>query len=138
MNIEIRRKRIIGAACDGELWVDGMKACDTAEHARHLTAQGRYHMELRKNKDKDRRVPTLVVDDKGIRGRRPRAACLKVGNGIYRLRQGEILVGRRLMPGVVLRSTEAFDLLYARIDKALLRGREVCVRVIDPDAEFIS
>lgn len=52
-------------------------------------------------------------------------AMMQPGNGVFSLRQGSMLVGEAHAPGFMLKSQELFLLLYGRVYKALLRGKEV-------------
>ena len=52
------------------------------------------------------------------------------GDGALALKQGEIIVGEQLMPGVVTKSRVTYDKLYDRLKKAFRRGGAVQLSVI--------
>ena len=56
---------------------------------------------------------------------------MQPGNGPFRLRQGGILIGEAHAPGFVLKSQERFLQLYDRVKKAMVRGSEVVVEVVE-------
>ena len=83
---------------DGCLKINKVYICDTLEHpTRHLPA-GSY-----------------------VIGTSP----FRHGDGAMALKTGEILVGKRLMPGVVTESQQTYDRLYERLRKAFRRGTPV-------------
>lgn len=130
MNIEIRRFRIRGECCDSCLYVNGDKVCDCTENATHHTPEGTYHVDLRFARDAHRKVPTLIPADDNSQVRRGRFPIIKVGNGALTLKN-QIIVGTRLIPGVLIHSREAFNPLYDRINNAMRRGKEVWVTITD-------
>jgi len=119
MIIELRRKRISGATCDGALLIDGERVCDTAENALHRVAPGIYQLEIRQDKQVNRKLLTLVPESGVGWGHFP---TIRPGNGIHTLARGEILVGDRLLPGVVIHSHDTYERLHGRVYQALKRG----------------
>ncbi|MBE6262618.1 MAG: hypothetical protein E7104_01430 [Prevotella sp.] len=61
----------------------------------------------------------------------PMCPQIKTGNSSMHLTDGSILVGRFLMPGVVIRSAEMFDTLYDRIRKTIERGNNVHITILE-------
>jgi len=129
LNIEIRRYRIRGACCDGHLYIKGKRVCDCAENAYHRLPAGRYKVVIGRVEKERRRMPVLVPTDNDYRVTRGAFPYLKVGNGIYTLRQGQIIVGQRYLPGVLLHSYDAFLPLYNRIYQFALRKKEVFLTI---------
>jgi len=129
LNIEIRRYRIKGACCDGHLYIKGKRVCDCAENACHRLPAGRYKVEIRRVEKEHRRMPVLVPTGGEYRVKRGAFAYLKVGNGVYTLRQGQIIVGKSYLPGVLLHSYDAFLPLYNRIYQSGLRKKEVFLTI---------
>ena len=83
---------------DGHLKINKVYICDTVEHpSRHLP-KGEY-----------------VIT----------ASPFRHGDGAMALKAGEILVGKRLMPGVVTQSQATYERLYERVRKAFQRGSPV-------------
>lgn len=117
LNIKLTRCHIGPVACDGEISINGQYVCDTAEHSAYMIAPGTYRVDLRRLPQFEHR--TLCFE----------GAYLAVGNGIYGNRDCRILVGKQLVPGCLIHSRQAFEMLYDRVRKALMRDVEVQVMV---------
>ena len=120
MNIELRRIRYRPETIDGQIWIDGEKICSSAENARHALPVGTYGIRLKKSKKYGRKMPSLIAD---------RSSLIAIGNGVYALKDGCIIVGRHCIPGIVTHSRPAFDALYQRIRKNIERGNPVNITI---------
>lgn len=116
MNIELRRIRYRPVTIDGQIWIEGEKVCDCAENAKHALPAGTYGVRLKKSKKYGRKMPSLIAD---------RSSLIAIGNGVYALHEGSIIVGKHIVPGCLSHSKHAFDALYQRIRKNIERGKAV-------------
>ena len=121
MNIELRRIRYLPQNIDGQIWIEGEKVCDCAENAKHALPVGTYGVRLKKSKKYGRKMPSLIAD---------RSSLIAIGNGVYALKDGCIIVGRHIAPGCLSHSKHAFDALYQRIRKNIERGNAVTIKII--------
>lgn len=94
----LHRTRICERTCDGRLYDElGNHICDTAESTPYRLPAGEYPF-----------VPSTM---------------LSRTNGVYALRDGTILVGTHCVPGVVIRTADAYNRLRKRINEARRRGK---------------
>ena len=120
LQIHLHRHRVSVVACDGTLSISGNHVCDTAENAKYKVPVGIYHIELKYSKMHGRKVPFLM-EAPGV--------CLAIGNGVFGLTDGRILLGTYIVPGCLKSSDEHFMQLYNRINQSLRRGHEVTLRI---------
>ena len=105
MNIILTRTKRSRYAVDGFITINGHRICETAENVKNCLAYGTYRISLRQ-------MP------------------FRVGNGVHTLKNGHILLGETLVPGVIIHSQLHFDRLYERIKKASQRGTEILLTII--------
>lgn len=117
LTLYLHRNRIHPQTCDGTLYDEqGNRLCDTAEATPFMLPPGEY--------------PLGRIADHFSRT-----------NGVYALRDATILVGdavipegyneRLRVPGVVIRTADAYDRLRRRINKARERGKHVMLVITD-------
>lgn len=143
MVITVNRNEVIGECLDGILLIDGVQVCDTSENAFTCISEGKYEIERRRCKQLEHApfVPIIKVFEEML----PCEQCrqleyasndtvlpcycpqIKVGSGIRNRQDGRILVGTKVVDGVVEHSQEAFDQINERIRKSLARGKSVTV-----------
>jgi len=105
MQIVIIRQEHKPWGIDGKLYINRQQICDTVEHpSRHLPADD-YEIVLHTNP-------------------------FRHGDGAMALKMGEIIVGKRALPGVVTKSVATYNNLYQRLKKAWQRGSPVRLRII--------
>lgn len=85
---------------DGHLYINRKRICDTVEHPTRHKPNGTYSVEL---------------DNHPFRH----------GDGAMASRNGEIIVGKRTIPGLVTQSQTTYDRLYERLKKAWQRHTSV-------------
>ena len=85
---------------DGHLYINRKMICDTVEHPTKHLPKGVYDIDIR-------------------------TYPFRHGDGALALKQREIIVVKRLLPGVVTASQATYDRLYERLKKALQRGTPV-------------
>lgn len=100
MEIVIIRQEHKPWGIDGHLYINRKRICDTVEHPRWHRPAADYTIELETNP-------------------------FRHGDGALSLKQGEIIVGKQLLPGVVTASQATYDRLYERLKKAFQRGTPV-------------
>lgn len=148
MNIELRRIRHRPETIDGQIWIDGQKVCDCAEHGTHHLQADTYHINLCKCKQHVRKMPLVThgafINPNtgentlcGICKKLPYVGnntsmpcdCVQItpGNGVYNRTDGSIIVGKYLAPGYLSHPLEAFHSLYERIRKNIERGNPVYI-----------
>lgn len=121
MNIELRRIRYRLETIDGQIWIEGEKVCDCAENAKHALPAGTYGVRLKKSKKYGRKMPSLIAYPESL---------IAIGNGVYALHDGSIIVGEYIVPGCLSHSRPAFEVLYQRIRKNIERGNAVTIKII--------
>lgn len=152
MNIELRRYRIRPETIDGQIWIDGQKVCDCAEHGTHHLHADTYKILLCKCKQHGRKMPLVTHGaffDPDTGENTLCGLCKKLpyvgnntsmpndcsmicpGNGVYNRTDGAILVGKYLAPGCLSHPKSAFDNLYDRIRKNAERGNEITLTIIN-------
>lgn len=117
LTLYLHRTRIRPQTCDGTLYDEqGNRICDTAEATPFMLPPGEYAL-------------GRIADHFGRM------------NGVYALRDATILVGaaiipegysdRLRVPGVVIRTADAYDRLRRRINKARERGKQVVLVITE-------
>ncbi|MGM9838184.1 MAG: hypothetical protein ACI30A_06830 [Paludibacteraceae bacterium] len=100
MEIELIRYTKRDWGIDGMLLVNKKKVCNTVEHPRYCKPVGQYEVTLRQNP-------------------------FTHGDGALRSVNGEIIVGKYALPGMVTCSAQTYNTLYDRLKKEWKRGHEV-------------
>ena len=85
---------------DGHLYINRQRICDTVEHPKHHLPGGKYEIELETHP-------------------------FRHGDGALGSGDGKIIVGERLLAGVVTKSQATYDRLYERLKKAFQRKTKV-------------
>jgi len=126
---------------DGQLCIEGLKICDTAENAHAAIPAGTYTLSLVKCKQYARKMPLLTSANCSgckrlslVSNNTVLPCCcpmLKPGNGVHNRLDGSIIVGERVVPGCLIHPKAAFDSLYDRIRKSIQRGGQVELIVSD-------
>ena len=102
MNIYIKRYHHSRWGVDGECFIENLKVCDTVEHPTAYLPKGEYRLK----KDNYRQFFTH-------------------GNGPMMNLQGEICVGRHLLRGFVLETSQEYFKLCKRILKAFKKNETI-------------
>ena len=111
MNITIIRAECSKYGQDGVLYINNNPVCDTCEHPERKLPAGEYCLEMVMNKKLQRFVPTLSTGN-----------IITMGNGPFLL-NNDIIVGKRVLRGVLLQTSEVFNKLIDRLDKAQNAGK---------------
>lgn len=85
---------------DGHLYINRQRICDTVEHPEHHLPGGEYEIGLETHP-------------------------FRHGDGALGSGHGKIIVGERLLAGVVTKSQATYDRLYERLKKAFQRKTKV-------------
>lgn len=102
----LHRTRIRERTCDGHLYDEqGNCICDTAEATPYMLSPGEYPLTPR--------------------------TMLSKQNGIFNLRDATILVGIHCVPGVVIRTADAYNRLRKRINEARRRGKRAILVITE-------
>lgn len=110
LTLYLHRTRIRPQTCDGTLYDEqGNRICDTAEATPFMLPAGKYPL-----------IPSQM---------------LSRTNGVFALRDSTILVGNAIIPegyndrlrvpGIVIRTADAYDRIRRRTNKARERGKQV-------------
>ena len=102
MKIYIKRYHHSRWGVDGECFIENLKACDTVEHPTAYLPKGEYRLK----KDNYRQFFTH-------------------GNGSMMNLQGEICVGRHMLRGFVLETSQEYFKLCKRILKAFKKNETI-------------
>lgn len=123
MEITIVRTARGGHAVEGHLYVDGTYLCDTLEHP---------FLHLPETQDEPLRLRLSPTPDGGWKTciGRSNHLGIRMGTGALHLKDGSIVVGRKYLEGVVLRTRECYErltgLLAARGKRSPLTLRITC------------
>jgi len=148
MIIILKRLRKYQDYLDSQLFIEGLKVCDTVENANACVPSGTYSITLIKCKQYARKMICLNPNPPCDRCAKLDFVChntalpcycpmLKPGNGVCNRLDGSIIVGQRVVPGFLIHPKTTFDSLYQRIRKSIERGGEVELVVSEP-VELIS
>lgn len=106
LTLYLHRTRIRPQTCDGTLYDEqGNRICDTAEATPHMLPAGKYPL-----------IPSTM---------------LSRTNGVFALRDSTILVGTYRVPGVVIRTADAYDRIRRRTNKVRERGKQVMLVITE-------
>lgn len=125
---------------DGELYIDGLKICDTAENANGALPEGTYPITLLKCKQYKRKMlllnphpPCSKCPPMDYCGNNSTLPCycpmLKAGNGVYKRLDGSIILGTYICPGCLKLPKQAFDSVYDRLRKSAERGHQITLTI---------
>ena len=149
MTILIKRNLAEGEVTEGKLYIDDIFICDTLENTHSCLPAGSYPISIMKCKQYRRNIICVKssVDEAAQTNQchkcklkelvfsntpMPRfCPQIKPGNGVYGRRDGSIILGSYLAPGIVRKSRQAFDALYERIRKNIERGKCVSLKISD-------
>ena len=134
MNIIIIRHRYTKYGVDGILNINGHRICDTCEHPTNHIATGTYNVRLELNKSLKRKVPFLFQQSTGASKVKPldsKYPFITIGNGTFKLTNGCIIIGERILSGVLIHSSRHFAKLIDRLEKTLIRGDTITIKVKD-------
>ena len=145
MTLTLVHTQLTTDTCDGVLYVDGQKLCETSEHASRALRPGVYAVLRHYCRQYGRHVPLILehpTQDVLLRCRRcgkggelyantllP-VCCpqLKMGNGVHRRTDGSVLMGTLVVPGCMKHTRTPYGLLSERLRKA--SGRVVAVTLV--------
>ena len=125
MQIIIHRIFIHKDTSDGILKIKGKRICDTSEHTPVMLPVGRYIVELKRTKPFNRIMPVIVDKDKQKLG------ILQYGNGVYTLKDGTFILGKRRTRGLCIHSKKHFNKLFERLKKVNYREEEIELQIIE-------
>ena len=117
MKITIIRAECSKYGQDGVLYINNNPVCDTCEHPERKLPAGEYDLKLALNRKLRRSVPTLS-----------NGSIITMGNGPFLL-NNDIIVGKRLVRGVLCQTSEANKKLVDRLYKAQLRGLKLSLTI---------
>lgn len=155
MNIELIRNHRTRWALDGELRIGGQKICDTSENLMHHLVQGTYSILIDRCHHYRRKMPIVLLDEsskvgplnpfeplnprchsckkKSIGSQHANLPCycpqIKIGNGVANRTDGSIIIGQLRLPGLMLKSSDHYDRLIDRLDKAAQRGESITLTI---------
>lgn len=141
MDIQIIRNHRTRWALDGELRIGGQKICDTSENLLHHLDQGSYTIQIYRCHHYRRKMPIVMIADEPMTAKCHHCQrkqigsqhanlpyyCpqIKIGNGVANRTDGSIIIGEHYLSGVLLKSSDHFDRLIDRLDKAALRNEAI-------------
>lgn len=145
MRITIKRIHTTPDSIDGTLYIGDRKVCDCVENLSTSLPEGSYPIVINRCRHYQRKMPCIVVDVSSILVKCHRCPkmrfinanstlsvyCpqIKIGNGVHNRSDGSIIIGKRLIPGVLIHSEETFNRLIDRLDKAQNRGEELSLLI---------
>ena len=117
MKITITRAECSKYGQDGVLYINNNPVCDTCEHPERKLPAGEYDLKLASNRKLQRLVPTLSTGN-----------IITMGNGPFLL-NNDIIVGKRLLRGVLYQTSEANKKMVDRLYKAHIRGLKLTLTI---------
>lgn len=145
MNIELIRNHRTRWALDGELRIAGQKICDTSENLRHHLNQGTYPIMIERCQHYRRKMPIVRIGNepmsnvchfckkKRVGSIHSNLPCfcpqIKIGHGTANRTDGSIIIGQLRLSGFMLNSSDHFDRLIDRLDKAAQRSEAITISI---------
>ena len=133
LNLKIVRFAHYRHAVNGKLFVGGMHVCDTLEHEAHCLLPGSYPLLLVYDEETERNQILIKLCDllpwetmKDYRWPR-----IMSSNGPYLLTDGSVSVGECHHLGFLVKCNVHFELLHNRLRKALKRGGEAQLTIVN-------
>lgn len=147
INITIRRVQSANESADSKMYISGRFVCDCSEDVATALPVGSYHVVVDRCKQYGRKMLLVLADEDckpccasckrvgepSVNSRMP-CVCpmIKPGNGVYLRSDGSIIVGERLVPGVLKQPVTTFNRLFARLKTAVERGAKIMLSVESP------
>ena len=136
-NIQLTLRRFLHTryGMEGKLSMHAHHVCHTVEHPIHHLPPGDYKVILLTHPHLRRKVPCLLplkADTNQVHS--PIGLpFMGIGNGPFRLTDGSIIVGQRLLAGVLIHSHDIFGKLIDRLDKERYRSRPILLTILPPE-----
>ena len=145
MTLTITHTQMTAHACDGVLYIDGQRLCDTTENVSTALHPGVYTILRHYCRQYGRHVP-LITGSPGHNAALRCTCCprggehygntllptccpqLKMGNGVHGRTDGSVLMGTLIVPGCMKHTRTPYGLLSERLRKA--SGRGVAVTLV--------
>ncbi|WP_293588374.1 DUF5675 family protein [Prevotella sp.] len=147
INITIRRVQSANESADSKMYISGRFVCDCSENVATALPVGSYHVVVDRCKQYGRKMLLVLADEDckpccasckrvgepSVNSRMP-CVCpmIKPGNGVHLRSDGSIIVGERLVPGVLKQPVTTFNRLFARLKTAVERGAKIMLSVESP------
>lgn len=142
MKLELKRKFRDGEILDGILCVNGKRLCDTSENGYSALPPGTYQVERRYCKHYCQHRPVIVIDRNACCDDCPQIGnevflntvlpvyCpqIKMGNGIHNRHDGSVIIGKRVVPGVIKLPAVPYEKLTERMRK-LAPGSAITLQI---------
>ncbi|MEE1386812.1 MAG: DUF5675 family protein [Prevotella sp.] len=144
INITIRRVQSANESADSKMYISGRFVCDCSENIATALPVGSYHVVVDRCKQYGRKMLLVLADEDrkpccasckrvgepSVNSRMP-CVCpmIKPGNGVHLRSDGSIIVGERLVPGVLKQPVTTFNRLFARLKTAVERGARIVLNV---------
>ena len=129
MEIKITRHSYSVYGVDGTLCINNKYVCDTCENLFDHIASGTYTVRLKHNRKLGRKVPYIIDND--IPSDKSRSApFIRIGNGCMNLHDRSVIVGERILKGVLLHSSKCFSRIIDRLDKVQERGYPITITFV--------
>ena len=144
INITIRRVQSANESADSKMYISGRFVCDCSENVATALPVGSYHVVVDRCKQYGRKMLLVLADEDckpccacckrvgepSVNSRMP-CVCpmIKPGNGVHLRSDGSIIVGERLVPGVLKQPVTTFNRLFARLKTAVERGAKIMLSV---------
>jgi len=140
MQITIKRTSTYPPSIEGQIYINGNYYADTLEHMQYALPEGEYHITPTYCKHYARKMllltqPTTCHHCAQTQIESPLSSLptfcpmIKPGNGICNRHDGTILIGTRLLPGVLINSAPKFEQLHERIRKSIKRGNTITLTI---------
>lgn len=145
MDIQLIRNHRSRWALDGELRIMGQKICDTSENLQHHLAPGTYPVLIERCPHYRRKMPIVMISTEPmlakchfckkvlIDSQHANLPCycpqIKIGNGVANRTDGTIIIGDHYLSGVMINSSEHFNRLIDRLDKAAQRDEPITLTI---------
>lgn len=134
MEITIKRTETNKAYTSGTLYANGKAVAHyTLEYTRCMLPAGTYQAVLVSDPKMQRRQIAIVADDCDTTVDSPHIMATLTNGNSYRNVENtpNVVIGEKLIPGVVISSRKVFDRLFDRIEKCVARGERITLHVTD-------
>lgn len=120
MQIVLERLKSRPQATDGQLYINNVIVADTAEATPYMLSEGVYDIKIENIKKYHRKMPVVCSENTPV---------IRIGNGVYNSKNGDIIIGEHLLNGIIIHSAPFFNKLIDRLDKAAIRGEKMKLKI---------
>lgn len=115
MEIELKRHFSLRDATDGTLHIEGLYFCDTVERTTTCLKPGKYRLLMRQDDNGNWCIDIVTRKNAHPKG------SVRTGNGVCRLTDGSIIIGKHQANGLCIKTSLYYERLIARFKRRMKR-----------------